>query len=75
MASHPLDHLNDSRAWDVILVTTLSLCSFSICSCILFFFIIIVYHCFGQIAVFIVSVVRDLLRVELELRHSSAHVY
>ena len=44
MASHPLDHLNDSRAWEVILVTTLSLCSFSICSCIFFFFFIIVHH-------------------------------
>ncbi|CAD1476178.1 unnamed protein product, partial [Heterotrigona itama] len=28
MASHPLDHFNDSRAWEIILVTTLSLCSF-----------------------------------------------
>ena len=36
MASHPLDHLNDSRAWEVILVITLSLCSFSICSFIFF---------------------------------------
>ena len=36
MVSHPLDHLNDSRTWEVILVTTLSLCSFSICSCIFF---------------------------------------
>ena len=69
MASHPLDRLNDSRAWEVILVTTLSLCSFSICSCIFFFFFfIIVHHRFGQIAVFLVSVARDRLRVELELR-------
>ncbi|CAD1479543.1 unnamed protein product, partial [Heterotrigona itama] len=30
MASHPLDHLNDSTAWEVILVTTLSLCSFTL---------------------------------------------
>ena len=37
MTSHPLDHLNDSKAWEVILVTTLSLCSFNICSCIFFF--------------------------------------
>ena len=36
MVSHPLDHLNDPRAWEVILVTTLSLCSFSNCSCISF---------------------------------------
>ena len=36
MTSHPLDHLNDSRAWELILVTTLSLCSFSICSWIFF---------------------------------------
>ena len=36
MASHLLDHLNGPRAWEVILVTTLSLCSFSICSCIFF---------------------------------------
>ena len=59
MASHPLDHLNDSRAWEVILVTTLSLCSFSICSCIFFSFYIIVHHHFGQIAVLFVSVARD----------------
>ena len=55
MISYPLDHLNDSIAWEVILVTTLSLCSFSICSCI-FYFSIIVYHFSGQIAVFLVSV-------------------
>ena len=36
MASLPLGHLNDSKAWDVILATTLSLCSFSICSSIFF---------------------------------------
>ena len=68
MASHLLDHLNDSRVWEAILVTTLSLCSFSICSCIFFFSSIIVHHRFGQIAVFLVSVARDRLRVELELR-------
>ena len=42
MASHPVDHLNDSRELEVILVTTLSLCSFSTCSCIFFFFFIII---------------------------------
>ena len=36
MVSHPLDHWNGSKAWEVILVITLSLCSFSICSCIFF---------------------------------------
>ena len=70
MASHLLDHLNDSRVWEAILVTTLSLCSFSICSCIFSFSFIIVHHCFGQIAVFLVSVARDRLRIELELRNS-----
>ena len=68
MASHPLDHLNDSRAWEVILVTTLSLCSFSISSCIFFllhhrsslFWANREFSCF--------SVAKDLLRVELELR-------
>ena len=59
MASHPVDHLNDFRAWEVILVTTLSLCSFSICSCIFFFFFIIVHLRFGQIAIFLVSVAKD----------------
>ena len=54
MVSHLLDHSNDSRAWEVILVATLSLCSFSICSCIFFFlFSIIVHHRFGQIAFFL----------------------
>ena len=59
MASHPLDHLNGSRAWEVILVTTLSLCSFSICSICIFFFFITVYHRFGQIAVFLCNVARN----------------
>ena len=68
MVSHRLDHLNDSRAWELILVPTLSLCSFSICSCVfVFLFPIIVHHRFGQIAIFLVSVARDRLRVELEL--------
>ena len=76
MASHPLDHLNDSRAWDVIPVTTLSLCSFSICSCIFFFFsCIIARHRFGQIAVSLGSVARDRLRIELELRENDDRVY
>ena len=39
MASHRLDHSNNSRAWEVILVTALSLCSFSICSCIFLLFL------------------------------------
>ena len=72
MASHPLDYLNDSRAWEVISVTTLSLCSLSICSCIFFF--IIVYLRFGQIVVFLVSVARDRLRFKLELRRNDYHV-
>ena len=75
MASRPLDHLNDSRAWEVILVT-LSLCSFSICSCMFFFSLsIIVHHSFGQIASVLVSVARNRLRVELKLRNSFAPVY
>ena len=75
MASHPLDHSNDSRAWEVILVITLSLCSFSICSCIFFFFPVIVHHRFGQTAVSLVSVARDRLRIELELRENDDRVY
>ena len=41
---------------------------FSICRYIFFFFFIIVYTCIGQIAVFLVSVARNQLRDELELR-------
>ena len=74
MASHPLDHLNDSRAWEVILVTTLSLCSFSICSCIFFFFFIIVRHRSGQIVVFIVGVAKNLLWFILELQRYNNRV-
>ena len=73
MAFHPLDHLNDSRAWEIIFVTTLSLCSFNICSCIFVF--IIVHHRFGQIAVFLVSVAKDRLQVELKLQNIFALVY
>ena len=76
MASHPLDHLNEFRAWEVILVTTLSLCFFSICSCIFFFSSIIVHLRFGQFGFFLVaSVARNGLRVVLELRNSCAPVY
>ena len=74
MASHPLDHLNDSRVWEVILVTTLSLCSFSICSSI-FFLHNHRLSSFGQIAVFLVSVANDLLRIQLELQNNSEPVY
>ena len=45
---------------------------FSICSCIFFFFPIIVQLRFGQIATFLVSVARDRLRVELKLWNSFA---
>ena len=79
MASHPLDHLNEFRAWEVILVTTLSLCFFSIWSCIFFFSSIIVHLRFGQFGFFLVasvaSVARNGLRVVLELRNSCAPVY
>ena len=42
---------------------------------VFFFFSMIVYYCFGQITIFLVSVARDRLRVELELRNNFAHVY
>ena len=77
MVSHLLDHLNDSRAWEVILVTTLSLCSFSICSCIFsssssssFFIFVLGKSRFF----FFVSVARNRLRVELELRKNDTAI-
>ena len=72
MASHPLDHLNDSRAWEVI--TTLSLCSFSICSCIFSSSSSSFIIDFGQIAIFLINVAKDGLRVELELRRNDNRV-
>ena len=74
MVSHLLDHLNDSRVWEVILVTTLSLCSFSICSCSYFVFSVIVHLRFGQIAFFLVSVARNWLRFKLVLRRNDNRV-
>ena len=73
MISHPLDHLNDSGAWEVILVTTLSLCSFSICSCIFFSSLASFIIVLGK-SWFSFSVARDRLRVELELRNNFASV-
>ena len=56
---------------------SLLLCHYALLVYVVVFFSLsmIFYHCFGQIAAFLVSVARDRLRVELELRNSSALVY
>ena len=73
MLSHPLDYLNNFRAWEVILVTSLSLCSLFV---VVFFFssLSLSIIVLGKLRFSLLSVTRGRLRVELELRKSFASV-
>ena len=67
-----------SRAWEVIIVTTLSLCSLLVFVVVVVVVLVVFGRCIsvhrpiGQIANFLISVATDYLRVELELRNNIA---